>query len=197
MRRLPCPLLLCCLLLAGQAGAAPPVPQQQPQQQPPSACAKALQEQQQVQQQPQKKVDPDALYDPCRLSDGNPNHDIGNNEGESPPDLYDKLDEWVEWNRRLADNNEAALRLWSNGEDVAVMPRGTAHGDEEWSYWRLSERYNSGHSQPWLAPAGAAPAVPEPASVGSLAAGLTLLAALQRRRRQAINAGKARPAARQ
>lgn len=196
MRRLPRPLLLCCLLLAGQAGAAPPVSPPQPTPPPPSACAKALQAQQQAQQPPQKKVDPDAMYDPCRLSDGNPNHDIGNNDGETPADLYDKLDEWVEWNRRLAENNEAALRLWSSGEDAAGTPRGGAHGDDEWSYWRLSDRYNGEHSQPWLEPAGAAPAVPEPASVLSWAAGLTLLAALQWRRRRLLNGGKARPAAR-
>lgn len=193
--------LLCCLLLAAQAGAAtPPPPQpQQPQQKPPGACAKALQEQAQQRQHeqapPPRKVNPDATYDPCRLSDGTPNHDLGNNEGETLQDAYGKLEEWVEWNRRLTDSNEAALLSWPHGEDGGTGQHGAAHGDEAWDYWRLSERHGREGGQAWLEPTSAAPAVPEPASVLSWAAGLTLLAALHWRRRL-LSGGKARPAAR-
>lgn len=199
MKIIPRPSLLCCLLLAAHAGAATSPPPPQPQQQPPGACAQALQEQEQRRQHeqapPPRKVNPDAAYDPCRLSDGVPNHDIGNNEGATPQDVYGKLDEWVEWNRRLTESNEAALLSWPGGEDGGTAQHGAAHGDEAWDYWRLSERYGREGGQAWLEPTGAAPAVPEPAGVLSWAAGLTLLAALHWRRRL-LNGGKARPAAR-
>lgn len=201
------PLLLSCLLATASAQAAlpqPPAAQPPREAQPTSACALALHNDAQTPPAqpaapPPAKVNMDFLYDPCQLSDTEKDSDIANNEGEPPKDDYAPAEDWVEWNRMQADNNGVALLLpFSNTYGVPGADGQAGNADAWWQRQPDDVLAMRQQALRWHQPdsAGAAPAVPEPATVFLWLAGLPLLALAAWRRRVPLSCGTAPPAAR-